>query len=98
MKNTSIGAKSGASIDLPKSSGIRRDDWLKALGDAGISTEDDPTAITIGEFGALFGMSISVSRRHLDHLVSIGKATRTHKRQLSITGKMVNYVAFRLTK
>lgn len=85
-----------ASTEAPKSVGISRDLWLKALQDAGLHEDDDPHATTVDEFMAMFGLKRAAAVRKLEELAAKGKARRTHKRQATPHGKTVSYVAYRL--
>ncbi len=78
-------------------SGITRDDWLKALAEAGIDdVEDDQQAVTAAEFGAMFGLPAYSGERRLKALAAAGKATRTRKRVKLSNGRIVSCVAYRL--
>lgn len=78
-------------------SGISRDDWLRALNDIGHSDQDDQGAVTIKEFGAMFGMPETSASYRLRRLELEGKAVRTWKLQRNGYGRNVRYVAYRLT-
>ena len=54
-------------------SGISRDEWLKALQEVGIERENDPDALTIDEFAAMFGMARTTAQHRLERLVAAGK-------------------------
>lgn len=96
-KSSTIGAASGASTAAPKSSGIDREAWLKALHEDGIeSAEDDQDATTVDEFVALMGMKRETAERRLRQLEAAGKATRTRKLGRSSDGRIVRYIAYRL--
>lgn len=78
------------------SSGITRDDWLKALGEAGRDDlQDDDQALTSTQFAAMFGIARSTAMARLEALVTAGKAIETRKRQQT-NGRMVRCRAFRL--
>lgn len=79
-------------------SGISRDEWLKALTDAGLHETDDQEAVTVPEFAAMFGLDRQTADRRLKRLEAIGKATRVRKRAPAAgrDGRMCWYVAFRL--
>ncbi len=77
-------------------SGISRDEWLTALKDAEIEPEHDADAVTIHEFAAMFGLKMGAAKHRLETLVELGKATRTRKRQPSVSGRMIGYIAYRL--
>lgn len=96
MKNISIVAKSGASTDPPKSSGINRDEWLKALNDAGLMEQGDPNALTVTEFAAMFDLKPTSAKRRLAILVESGRAKQTRKRIQDSSGRMVVVNAYRL--
>ena len=65
---------------------INRDEWLAALSAANIPTEDDPSAVTIGEFAAMLGTGRVAAQLRLDTLVTAGLATRTHK-SVAVAGR-----------
>lgn len=78
-------------------SGISRDDWLKALEEAGChDSEDDQQAVTIEEFAEMFQLSRATAERRLRHLDVKGLAMRTRKRAPAMDGRVVQYVAYRL--
>ena len=60
---------------------ISRDDWLRAVADAGFAQDHDPDAITIGEFAAMFQIPPSTAAHRLKKLVHAGRAAETTKRQ-----------------
>ena len=75
---------------------ICRDEWLKALEEAGVSTVDDQQAITIAEFAALFQLTVSTASRQLRTLVAQGRAVETRKTSAARDGRRVSHVAFRM--
>lgn len=78
---------------------ISRDEWLKALGEAGIHDDvDDQDALTILEFAAMFGIDRQAAECRLKKLVKVGKATRTTKRGHRADGRTFSFVAFRLVQ
>lgn len=78
---------------------INRDEWLKAIDEAGMALEDDQSAVTIYEFAELFGLVPNTAWRHLEKLVKAGKAERTSKRKTCPDGKRAwHYKAYRLLK
>lgn len=79
-------------------SGINRDEWLKAMQDAGLSNEDDQDAVTVTEFAEMFDLHRATAERHLAKLESAGKAIRTRKRSAGIDGRRYSAVAYRLEK
>ena len=83
-------------------SGINRDEWLKALTEAGTNDhEDDQEAVTVNEFAALFDppMNRQTASRRLLELERKGLAIRTHKRIGRMhNGYMANMLAYRLVK
>lgn len=76
-------------------SGITRDDWLQALGEAGQDLQDDDQALTSMEFATMFGIARSTAMARLEALVTAGKAVETRKRQ-QINGRTTRCRAFRL--
>lgn len=77
-------------------SGITRDDWLKALNEAGVVTEDDQNAVTVNEFMVMFDLPRQQASRQLIQLEAAGRAVRTRKIGTTPDGKTVRYLAFRL--
>lgn len=75
---------------------ISRDEWLKALSDAGMAIVDDPSAITIKEFAEMFGMSLTTATRHLVALVAKGHAIETSRHGMASDGRRCRMRAFRL--
>lgn len=75
--------------------GISREEWLRALADIGLP-EDDPSAVTVQEFAAMFELDRQTADRRLKALAAAGKATRTHKRALVSDGSRRWCVAYRL--
>ena len=78
--------------------GPTRDDWLRALGDAGLHAgTDDPTALTVPEFAKMMDLPRHTAARHLDKLEKVGKAIRTRKWAHASDGTRRSYLAFKLT-
>lgn len=75
---------------------INRDEWLKALGDAGLAGESDESAVTVNEFAEMFGIPRTTATGHLNILVRTGKAVRTQKHGTTAGGKHILFVAYRL--
>lgn len=77
---------------------ITRDDWMRALSEAGINDgEDDQSALTVAEFTALIGCSSrQAAVRRLNVLEVAGKAKRTTKRSRTTDGKVIMMSAWRL--
>lgn len=76
---------------------INRDEWLKALTDAGChSDEDDQQALTIREFATMFGMGRMAAEIRLKRLVDAGKATETKKWAATPDGRRRHLKAYRL--
>lgn len=97
MKSSTIGGKSGASIAAPKSSGIARDEWLKALDEAGVKeVRGDPSALTIAEFMEMFDIPRHTAARHLKQLERTNKAVRTTKLASGTDGRRLLQIAYRL--
>jgi hypothetical protein len=79
------------------SSGISRDDWMRAMESIGVqSLEDDQSAITIIEFAAMIGAKRDVAKRRLEALVAAGAAVATYKFAPRTDGKRFQMRAFRL--
>lgn len=80
-------------------SGITRDEWIRALAEAGEPVEDDRDALTVREFGEMFGMTRPTAERRLQALVTQGKAIKTYKRvRVASNNRMVSLIAFRLLR
>ena len=78
-------------------SGLTRDDWMKAMEDAGVDTGvGDPLAITTNEFAAMFKLSRAQAERRLRKLEEAGRAKRTRKLAPGGDGRLCWSVAFRL--
>ena len=76
---------------------ISRDEWLKALNEAGVPTDSDDDAITAAEFSVMCGgIPLATARERLSRLVDHGKAIRTSKRIRDARGHMVMCIAFKL--
>jgi DNA-binding Lrp family transcriptional regulator len=58
-------------------SGISRDDWLKALGDADVVTDD--SALTVADICQQFNLCEDAVRERLRKLVASGSARRVVK-------------------
>lgn len=98
MKSIITEGKSGASTEAVKSSGITRDDWLKALGETNIGGEDAPDAVTVAEFAEMFGISCNPARLRLKRLERLGKAIKLKKRNMRTDGRAQVVTAWRLVK
>ena len=79
------------------STAINRDDWLRALTEAGLTHDGDQDAITATEFGAMFNLKRAAARYKLAQLVEAGKAVPTRKRVADAAGRIVVVPAYRLT-
>ena len=75
---------------------INRDEWLKALTDAGMAGESDESAITVNEYVAMFGVPRTTAATQLEQLVRAGKAIPTQKRGLTSAGRQIYFKAYRL--
>ena len=75
-------------------SGISRDEWLKALGDA--VAPADPDALTVPELMQMFGLGRDAMRTRVSALVKAGKAVRTVKNQRTTAGYMQRVPAYKL--
>ena len=80
------------------SAGISRDEWMKALTEAGLhDQEDDQAAVTVTEFAAMFGIHRLRAARQLEALAKAGKAHKTYKRTRTPDGgRTFRYIAYRL--
>jgi len=77
--------------------GITRDEWLRALDEAGVrSRADDQDALTQYEYADMMGLPVATARGHLKALVRVGKAIETTKRQQNSYGRLITYKAYRL--
>lgn len=81
---------------MNQSSGISRDEWLKALGEC--VTPPDPDAFTVRELGQMFRLGECAMRRKLDMLVQGGKAIKTSKLIEMAHGGSRRAVAYKLVK
>lgn len=75
---------------------INRDEWLKALTEAGVSEIDDQDAVTVMEFAAMFDLDRQTADRRLKRLEAAGKATKAKKRTSGPDGRMCWYLAYKL--
>ena len=75
---------------------ISRDEWLKALNEAGFSAEHDEDAITVNDFAEMMGMTRDTADRRLRALVKAGKAAQTRKITQGRDGRTLSFIAFRL--
>lgn len=75
---------------------INRDEWLSALKDAGLVQANDPKAVTIREFGEMFGLKDNAARRRLVELERVGRAKKTAKRFTDSAGRLITTTAYRL--
>jgi hypothetical protein len=80
----------------PITGGINRDEWLKALGEAGVSFTDDQAALTLMEFAAMIGVPRTTAQYQLTKLVTAGKAVLTQKRGPNTAGRVITQRAYRL--
>lgn len=77
---------------------IAREDWLKAMADVGAPLTDDRSAVTITEFGAMFGLRRAASGERLRRLLAAGLAQETRKTIRDVSGRPQNVKAYRLTE
>lgn len=97
MKSSTTDGGSGASSVVQKSEAISREEWLKALDDAGIDNRtDDQSALTAAELGAMLGIDRQAVERRMEKLIAHGKATKTQKRAKTVNGRSSFLVAYRL--
>ena len=80
------------------SSGISRDDWLKAVQDVQVPIVDDQHALTTREFGEMMGCSHETAQRKLVKLVALGRVRRTTKLIARNTGARMPVSAYLPTK
>lgn len=76
--------------------GITRDDWLKAMEDAGLVQETDQEALTVSEFAEMFELPDSTARARLDRLVEAGRAKETRKQVEDSQRRRTIVAAYRL--
>lgn len=77
-------------------SGITRDDWLRAMQEAGLVHETDDGALTVTEFAEMFNLKSSTARRRLEMLVEAKKARETRKQVEDAQGRKTIVLAYRL--
>lgn len=73
---------------------ITRDEWLKALGDA--VQPLDPTAMSIMELSAMFGIGRMATYREVLRLLKAGRAVTTVKQITGPTGISRRVPAYKL--
>ena len=79
------------------SAGISRDEWLKALHDAGVqAAEDDQSALTVYEFAAMMSVPLGTAAGQLRKLVALGRAKATSKWGVSSAGRRIQYRCYKL--
>lgn len=95
--STTDGA-SGVLTAAQKNSGINRDEWLKALSEAGAAqlVESDPLAVTIAEFAEMLSVTRNTAAKRMALLERTGKAERTTKVGRGSDGRVFRSAAFRL--
>jgi hypothetical protein len=79
-------------------SGITRDEWLRAMQEAGIDdcVSNDEDAITVVEFQEMMGVGRSSALARLRALVKAGKATPAIRRAKDRTGRSISVPAYKL--
>jgi hypothetical protein len=78
---------------------ISRDEWLKALSDAGLHDDtDDQSALTTIEFMQMFDLCETTARNRLAALVKAGKAIETTKVFVNARGHRLRARAFKLVE
>lgn len=66
---------------------IRREDWLKAVDEAGIKRHEvTDDAITLVEFAALIGVKRPQASNRMRELIALGKAREVRRMQLRASG------------
>lgn len=79
--------------------GPTRDDWLKAVAEAGLPERtNDPDALTAPEFADLFDppLHVQTARRRLEAMVKAGLARRTQKQTAGSDGRRLAVTAYTL--
>lgn len=76
---------------------ITRDEWLKALTEAGTQPEHDADAVTTEEFATMMGLPTRTAFSKLQVLIKAGKAERTRKRVQASRGT-TTVTAYRLVR
>jgi DNA-binding Lrp family transcriptional regulator len=80
-------------------SGIARDEWLAALGEA--DTPLEPNAITAPELARQLGVSVTQTRERIRKLIEQGKARRAVTTRTNINGhacRVTGYVLLKVKK
>ena len=77
---------------------ITREDWLRALAEAGVPTENDQAAVTVAEFATMMDLTLWMAGYHLRNLHRNGRAVRTSKRGQDGLGRRKMLVAYRLVE
>lgn len=79
------------------SGGISRDEWLKALEDAGVhSTVDDQDALTMAEVAQMLSITPLAAKLRMDTMVKLGRAKATFKWGTASNGRRQHLKAYRL--
>lgn len=87
-------AKPAKCVAPTSSSGINRDDWLQAFGDAAMP--NDPDALTVLELAAMFGIHRQMAARRINELLKAGKAISTFKQTMNASGYTRRVAAYKL--
>jgi hypothetical protein len=77
---------------------ISRDEWLQALTEAELPTDNDPDAITTSDFQKMFGLKRTAAITRLRALVEAGKAVRADKVIIDTMGRRQISSAYKLIK
>lgn len=75
---------------------INREEWLKALSEAGMPSDSDDQALTVAEFAKMLGTKRTTAHARLQRLVTAGKAVQTRKRCVRSDGDVIMTTAYRL--
>ena len=78
---------------------IQRDEWLRALSEAGEPLINDQQAITVNEFAEMMQLSSrSTAERKLKRLVGAGHAIRTLTIRTNNYGRTNHLIGYRLVQ
>lgn len=75
---------------------INREAWMSALGDVVAPITDDPDALTVAEFQALYRCGNSTARIRLRALEKEGRVTCVTKLIADVAGRQLRVRAYRL--
>lgn len=75
---------------------ITRDEWLRAMEEAGVNQVDDRDALTPKELGELMGIERTTAERRVRAMVAAGKAIKTTKLIEDGRGRRYCHTAYKL--